>query len=222
MNFEQYKAQFPYKGKDLYAKMFEQHAEIIKTKKQKFAVNNLAKIFKATFKISSRKGYHDMSLRQLCSETGLSMGGIYSCVASKESIAILIKDMVQLVSAEIIEEALKQKDPAQALEDMIRYHVYVSDILHHWFYFLYFETRSLPKEHQQDSKNIELNIIGTMEILMKKVYPNRKDKNYNFIATMAMAMFQEHYLKYWKYKNDSIMLDKYADEILNLVHSALS
>jgi AcrR family transcriptional regulator len=222
MKFEQYKAQFPYKGKEIYTRLFEQHADTIKTKKKKFAVNNLEKIFKATFKISSKKSYHGMSLRQLCFEAGLSMGGIYSCVESKESIAILIKDMVKFISSEIIDEALKQKDAEKALEDVIRYHVYACDILHHWFYFLYFETRSLPLGHQQDSKGIELLIIGTMESLMRKVYPGNKNKNYNFVATMAMAMFQEHYLKHWKYKSDANLLDTYADEILKLVRSALS
>ncbi len=222
MKYEQYKTQFPYKGKEIYKKLFERHADVIKTKKPTFAVNNLEKIFKATFKISSKKGYHDMSLRQLCSETGLSMGGIYSCVESKESIAILIKDMVKSISSEVIAEALKNNNAETALEDVVRNHVYTCDILHEWFYFLYFETRSLPLVHQQDSKNIELQIIGTMESLMRKAYPNKRNKNYNFIATMAMAMFQEHYLKHWKYKSDSNLLDTYADEILKLVRSALS
>ena len=65
--------------------------ENIKTKKPDFAVNNLEKLFKATFKISTKIGFHEMSLRALCRETGLSMGGIYSCIESKEMIAIMIK-----------------------------------------------------------------------------------------------------------------------------------
>ncbi len=102
MKFEDFKAYFPYRGKSVYAHLFALHCNNIKTKKEKFAVNNLEKIFKATFKISSKIGFHEMSLRELCRETELSMGGIYSCIESKEMIAIMVKDMVKMVSSDII------------------------------------------------------------------------------------------------------------------------
>lgn len=222
MKYEQYRAQFPYKGKAIYTTVFQRHSADIKTKKEKFAVNNLEKIFKATFKISSRIGFHEMSLRDLSRETGLSMGGIYSCIGSKDSIAIFVKDMVQLVSYDIVESALNQDDPEPALEEIIRYSVYTANILHPWFYFLYFETRCLPKKHQQDSKNIELNLIEKIESLLKAINRNKTRKNHHIIATMALAMIQEHYLKHWKYKNSSTSLDKHSSEIVKLVHSTLS
>lgn len=222
MKFDQYKAQFPYKGKAIYTTVFERHSNNIKTKKLKFAVNNLEKIFKATFKISSKIGFHEMSLRDLCRETGLSMGGIYSCIESKDTIAIFVKEMVQLVSSEMVEAALYQDDPNKALEDIIRHHIYAADLLHSWFYFLYFETRCLPREHQQDSKNIELNMVKKMEALLKKINSGGDRKNYRIIATMALAMIQERYLKHWKYKGNTTSLDKHAGEVLKLVHSALS
>ncbi len=222
MNYDQFKSNFAYKGKSVYTTVFERHKDCIKTKKQKFAVNNLEKIFKATFKISSRIGFHEMSLRDLCRETGLSMGGIYSCIESKDILAIFIKDLVQLVFSEIIESALELDDPQQALDDIIRHSMYSTDILHPWFYFLYFETRSLPKKHQQDSKNIELNMVGKIEMLVSKISPGKKSINNHFIATMALAMIQERYLKHWKYKNDDTNIDGHADEIIKLVHSAIS
>jgi len=222
MKFEQYKAQFPYKGKAIYTTVFERHSDSIKTKKLKFAVNNLEKIFKVTFRISSKTGFHAMSLRDLCRETGLSMGGIYSCIGSKDDIAIFVKDMVQLVSAEILDAASKQEDPNQVLEEIIRHHIYAADILHPWFYFLYFETRSLPREHQQDSKAIELKIVKKIEALLKKMDTDRKGNDHHIIATMALVMIQERYLKHWKYKGKTISLDDHASKILQLVHAALS
>ncbi len=221
MKCDQYKAQFPYKGKAVYATVFERHSGQIKTKKQKFAVNNLEKIFKATFKISSKIGFHEMSLRDLCRETGLSMGGIYSCIESKDTIAIFVKDMVQHVSTEAVETALDQEDPQQALEDIICHSIYTADILHPWFYFLYFETRCLPRKHQQESKNIELNMIDKIEALLKKIDSGKSRKKHHFIATMAVTMIQERYLKHWKYKSDNESLDEYACQIISLVRSAL-
>ncbi len=222
MNFDQYKAQFPYKGKAVYTTVYERHCDVIKTKKPKYAVNNLEKIFKATFKISSKIGFHEMSLRDLCRETGLSMGGIYSCIESKDTIAIFIKDLVEHVYSETLEVALKQDNSRQALEDIIRHSIYTTDILHPWFYFLYFETRCLPKKHQQDSKNIELNMINKIENLIKKLEAGKNRKKYHFLATMVMAMIQDRHLKHWKYKSNDNCLDKYADEVIALVHSALN
>ena len=222
MKFDKYKTQFPYKGKAIYATVFSRHRDYIKTKKLKFAANNLEKIFKATFKISSKIGFHEMSLRDLCRETGLSMGGVYSCIESKDTIAIFVKDMVQLVSSEIVDAALKQDDPNQALYDIIHHSIYAADILHPWFYFLYFETRCLPKVHQQDSKNIELNMVEKIEALIIKINSGKKGINYHFIATMALAMIQERYLKHWKYKSNDTSLDEHAEKIVKLVHSALS
>jgi len=227
VEFKDYKANFPYRGKAVYSRLFSLHSENIKTKKPTFAVNNLEKLFKATFKISSKIGFHEMSLRKLCHETGLSMGGIYSCIESKEMIAIMIKDMVKMVSSDIIENALLHDDKKRALEEIIAHHIFATELLQPWFYFLYFETRSLPAVHQKDSKKIELRITSALEALLSKIdnkHTNNVNK-YRFIATMALSMVQEHYLKYWKYKDASQTreqtINNYTDETLNLVYASL-
>lgn len=223
MQFEGFKAKFPYRGKSVYSRLFALHCKNIKTKKEKFAVNNLEKIFRATFKISSKIGFHEMSLRELCRETELSMGGIYSCIESKEMIAIMIKDIVKIVSSNIVDNALQHKDKKHAMEEIVTHHIFAAELLHPWFYFLYFETRSLPSVHQKDSKTIELKITSTLESLLSKIDGNHNNDNkkYRFIATMALAMVQEHYLKYWKYKDTSLTIDDYADETLKLIYASL-
>ena len=135
MKFEDFKASFPYRGKSVYARLFALHGDNIKTKKEKFAVNNLEKIFKATFKISSKIGFHEMSLRELCSETELSMGGIYSCIESKEMIAIMVKDMVKMVSSDIIDNALRYKNRKHALEEIVTHHILPQKYYIHGFIF---------------------------------------------------------------------------------------
>ncbi|RKZ47616.1 MAG: hypothetical protein DRQ48_05520 [Gammaproteobacteria bacterium] len=227
MKFEDFKASFPYRGKSVYARLFALHCENIKTKKEKFAVNNLEKIFKATFKISSKIGFHEMSLRELCRETELSMGGIYSCIESKEMIAIMVKDMVKTVSSDIIDNALRHKNRKHALEEIVTHHIFAAELLHPWFYFLYFETRSLPTSHQKDSKTIETRITSALESILSEIDSNKDNSNnkYHFIATMALSMVQERYLKYWKYKDASMTIDQsienYADETLKLIYASL-
>ena len=223
MKFEEYKASFPYRGKSIYTQLFTLHCDNIKTKKPKFAVNSLEKIFGATFKISSKIGFHEMSLRALCNETGLSMGGIYSCIESKEMIAIMIKDMVKVVSSSIIDNALVHDYKSRALEEIVTHHIFAAELLQPWFYFLYFETRSLSAEHQEESKAIGLKIISTLETLLFQIEEHhvKDDKKFHFIATMTMSMVQEHYLKRWKYKDASLAIDNYADETLKLVYASL-
>ena len=222
MKFKDFKSNFPYRGKSVYTHLFALHCNNIKTKKEKFAVNNLEKIFRATFKISSKIGFHEMSLRELCRETGLSMGGIYSCIESKEMIAIMIKDMVKMVSLDIVDHALQHKDKNHALEDIVTHHIFAAELLHPWFYFLYFETRSLPPIHQKDSKTIELRITSALESILSGIDNNEdNNKKYHFIATMALSMVQEHYLKHWKYKDTILTIDNYADETLKLIFASL-
>ena len=222
-DFNQYKSTFPYKGKSIYNVLFELHSQNIKTKKQKFAVNKLEKIFKATFKISAKIGFHEMSLRDLCEETNLSMGGIYSCIGSKDIIAIMIKDMVKQVSEDIIEKALKQDDTQLAFQTLITDMIYTTEILQPWFYFLYFETRSLPPSEQKASKEIEVLSLTTLEDLLNESnsHKNGDQNRYHFIATMILAMIQERYLKPWKYNNSNLSIEDYTEEILKLVFSAL-
>lgn len=225
MNFKTYKQNFRFKEEEIYKKLFNLHREHIKLKKEKFAINNLEKIFKATFKISSVIGFHKMSLRDLSKETELSMGGIYSCIESKTIIAVMIKDVVKLVLADILEASLAEADKKQSLRTMIRESLYASEILQHWFYFLYMETRSLPKKHQDDSKLIESSFINHFEQLLAEI-DNRSDETskaqHHFTAIMVLTMIQEHYLKPWKYKKESFGIDEYATELERVTYSALA
>lgn len=223
MTFNDYKSANTYKGKSIYNALFELHSGNIKTKKQVVAVKNLEKIFRATFKISAKIGFHEMSLRDLCRETGLSMGGIYSCIGSKDIIAIMVKDMVKQVTGEIIEKALQHEDKNIAIHEIITHLIYSTAILQPWFYFLYFETRSLPAREQEDSKQIESLIVNTLEALMIQTHrPGNKAQNrYHFIGTMLLAMIQERYLKPWKYKQSDQAIEDYVTETLNLARSAL-
>lgn len=216
MSFTAYKKAFPYKGSAIYSVLFDLHSDNIKTKKQKFAVNNLEKIFKATFKISAKIGFHEMSLRDLSRETGLSMGGIYSCIASKDIIAVMVKDMVKHVTVEIIDNAQQSDNKEEALKLIITHLIYATDILQAWFYFLYFETRSLSAHDQQDSKMIEKLIVDTLEELLKAVQKNNSGQDHHFLATMILAMIQERYLKPWKYKGSDLSIEDYARKTVNI------
>ncbi len=220
--FSDYRKHFTYQGKALYSLLFLRHPDKIKLRKEKFAIRNLQKIFAATFHLVPKIGFPTMSLRDLSAETGLSMGGLYSTISYKENIAIMVKDIVALVCHDLVKEAKAQPNPSLALEYMVRGYLYASTLLQPWFYFLYFETRSLPLKDQEASKNIERFTVDELARLLEQqraalVGSNINGVSSDFIATMALAMIQERYLKPWKYKKPAQTIDQYADHCLLLI-----
>jgi len=226
--YADFKHSFAYKGESLYSLIFQRNKDKIRIRKEKFAVKNLRKIIDATFHLSSKIGFQAMSLRDLSTETGLSMGGLYSSISSKETIAIIVKDVVALVCEDIVEESRQQQDPAIALEMLVRGYLYASTLMQHWFYFLYFETRSLPPVDQEQSKNIELTQVEEIEKRIKQLVLKQTKLSTSadachkseFVATMTLSLIQERYLKPWKYHQVEKTIDEYADNCLQLIYRA--
>ena len=222
-DFKSFQADFPHQGRAIYETLFERNKDRITTNKAKFAVVNLERIFTATFQLTPRIGFPVMSLRDLSRATGLSMGGIYSYIESKERIAIMVKDLVKLVTEELLARARGLSDPRTALETAIREHIYATEILQDWFSFLYFETRSLPHEHQEESKNIELKLETALHELIDQVRESRNIEcgNSPMIATTLIALIQDRYLKPWKHSKSGESADDYAQRVLALMHCAI-
>lgn len=220
--FEQFRQAFPYKGQSVYTLIFERHTDKIKIGKEKFAVPNLEKIFKATFKLVPKIGFQAMSLRDLSTETELSMGGIYSSVSNKENIALIVKDVVELVCQDIVDNAKRYDDAHDAMQALIKGYLYSATLLQPWFYFLFFETRSLPSKQQEASKQIELDQVAALTQYIDAACSNiaqhsASSAQPSFVATMILAMIQERYIKHWKYQQPTKTVDAYADHCLELI-----
>ena len=223
ITFESFKANFAYHEDDLYKTLFERHRQLIKAKKVTVASHNLKNIFETTFKLSSKIGFHEMSLRDLSNETGISMGGLYSYVTKKDDIANMVLDIVGLVSEENNNKVLEEPDELMRLEYAIKYHLYSSTLLQPWFFFLYFETRSLSNENQVHSKNIELNTIHAFEnIINSGVKKGVFDVNSAyFVAQTILIVLQDWYLKPWKHKQKDMSLEEYSDYLFIMVKKLL-
>lgn len=218
--FDEFEKQFEYQGERIYSILFARNKDNIKISKEKFAVRNLQKIFNATFLISPKIGFQAMSLRDLSAETGLSMGGLYSSIASKEAIAIMVKDLVALVCQEIVAKSQSYDDPVEGLQTLVRGYLFASTILQPWFNFLYFETKSLPQLEQEASKNIELEQVAALANILKRLKPDSA-ADMDFVATMVGALIQERYVKPWKHHLPKTTVDKYADDCLALVYKTI-
>ena len=199
-SFASFLESFPLQGEQLYRTVFDRHTEIIQTQKARFAVANLEKILSATFEVSAVSGFDRMSLRDLSRQTGMSMGAIYSCISKKEDIALMVADIVRLSSELTQQHAMQAGSIWESLEQSIRFHLYASTLLQPWYFFLYFETRSLPQAQQEESKQIELDGINGFEaqILAGVERGEFATDQARTVANAIVVLLEDWYLKPWK------------------------
>ena len=74
MTYAEFQKQIKASRNDIYREIFANNRDVIRVKKEGKVLTNLEKIFSATLKISNKKGFTAMSMRDLSYETGLSMG----------------------------------------------------------------------------------------------------------------------------------------------------
>ena len=232
-SFAEFLESFPLQGDALYEKLFSRHSDLIQTQKARVAIANLEKILNATFDISSISGFDKMSLRDLSKRTGMSMGAIYSCITKKEDIALMVADVVRLSSELTLKHAMKSSTHWSQIEQSIRFHLYASTLLQPWYFFLYFETRSLPVQQQLESKNIELDAISSFEDRIKAGVDAGEfhTNDAAMVSNTIVVLLEDWYLKPWKTQSltrehqnllkQEELLNNYCQSLVELVRKLL-
>ena len=108
-------------GEPFWRTVFDMHREKMQIKNPKVAVGNLEKIFTATFSLANSKGFQAMSLRDLSRETGISMGGLYAYIGSKNDLASVIEGVLRHYIDKVVGSLAKENlEPKQRLKAIIR------------------------------------------------------------------------------------------------------
>lgn len=222
MKFETFKKSIQLSKEDISRGLLAENRDRIKIKKEKVAVKNLVRIFDAALAISNVKGFASMSLRDLSSEAGLSMGALYSYISSKEELLDMIQQQGRTVIFRVMGESLEGiDDPAEKLKMAIQVHLYLSEVLQPWFYFSYMETKNLPREAHKKAIEAELfteqifaDIIeeGMKEALFRQV-------DFRLSAAVIKSMLQDWYLKRWKYERRKVTVEQYAAFLVDIILS---
>ncbi|MCP4755726.1 MAG: TetR/AcrR family transcriptional regulator [Proteobacteria bacterium] len=222
MNYAQFRQTINISEEDFYREAFFENRETIRIKKEKTAVKNLGRIFEATFVICNKKGFQGMTMRDLCQESGLSMGALYSYFSSKEKLLNTLQLVGYNLVKRILEECCQEEtDTVDRLRTVIQAHLYLSEILQPWFYFSYMEAKNLNRQKRETAKEAELvteNLIADIieQGQKEKVF---KPRDHRLAASVIKAMLQDWYLKRWKYAKRGISVDRYSDFILEFVES---
>lgn len=219
--FEQFRGMTPLDDVNIWSYLLDHNAERITVKRRKPALDNLERIFNATFKLANEVGFRAMTLRDLCHETGLSMGGLYGYISNKDQLAEMIEDVVRHVTHEMPPLFVELTEPLDKLEAMVRASIYVSEILQPWFYFVYMDSRVLQAPQRQTAKASELYVQSLVADVIGQI-PDRPPGSPDLLAAHIMATFQDWYVKRWKYRAANVSADLFADSAVRMMRGYLS
>jgi len=212
-------------GAPVWETVFEMHKGNMQIKNINVAVSNLENIFNTTFRLTDQKGFQAMSLRDLSRETGISMGGLYAYIGSKNDLASVIEAVLShyilMVFGSLAEHEL---DPVSHLKAIIYGEIYLNEIMNPWFNFCYMELKGLPREQQEKAMDLELQAQSILVHNFKKGIEQGvfRCDDPEMLAVHAVAMQQEWYLKRWKFKRMKVDADFFAGSVLAFVLKALN
>ena len=224
MKFNEFKNMAQLSMEEICRDTFRKNQASIKIKKETVAVKNLAAIFHTTLRLSNEKGFQTMSLRELSRASGLSMGALYSYFTSKDELLEMIQDQGRRLILKIMTAAVDiGAPPAEKLQDAIRVHLYLTEVMQPWFYFSYMETKNLEKRRQKKAIEGEL---ATEKLFIDIFEEGARQGVFQvadpvLTASLLKAMLQDWYLKRWKYAGRRISVDQYADFLIDFVASAV-
>jgi TetR/AcrR family transcriptional regulator, cholesterol catabolism regulator len=220
LDFDDFKNRVNISRESMYREFFQENRDRIKIKKEPVAVKNLMKIFEATLSLSNEKGFSAMTMRDLSAGAGLSMGALYSYFSNKDELLDMIQQQSMKVSAKVLVDQLTGvEDPHLKLKRAIYAHLYLSEIMHPWFYFSYMETKNLTKQVQKRAINLEL---FTEKIFIDIIEQGKRDRTFRDVnkelaAGAIKAMLQDWYLKKWKYERRNVSVEQYAGFLIDFV-----
>lgn len=223
-NYEAFRGELRLSKEDVIREVYRQNQERISIKKEATAVRNLTRIIESTLRLANSKGFHAMTLRDLCADSGMSMGGLYAYIRNKDDLIHLIQSHGFIITRRtVLHYAGEVQDVRDRLFAAIKAHLYLSELMRAWFYFSYMEAKSLPASEKRDAIAIELEIeeifLGVIESgIESKVY---RPKNTRLVASMIKALLQDWYLKRRKYRDQNVTVDDYAAFVRDVIESYL-
>ncbi|CAB1057643.1 Transcriptional regulator, AcrR family [Olavius sp. associated proteobacterium Delta 1] len=207
---------------DLCREVYRENRNSIRVKKEYKVVKNLERIFSATLRISNRKGFQAMSMRNLSREANMSMGALYSYFASKEELLAMLQNQRRAVTKRILDERIAQEsEPAARLRAAIRTHLYLSEVMQAWFYFSYMEAKNLSKKEQDLAVASELYTEKLLADILNQgqIQGAFELRDPQLTASVIKAMLQDWYLKRSKYAKRRVSVDQYARFVLQFVEA---
>ena len=217
MDYNEFKKIYTVSNQDIFREVFHNNRNTMRIKKEKIAVNNLEKIFKAVFSISYKKGFQAMSMRDLSQKTEMSLGSLYTYFSSKEELLSIIQIQEWFIIKKYFKQVIKlHEKPVERLRAVIKAHIFLSELFRPWFYFTFMEASNI--------KEVKLMEEYTQKILTDTLIMGEKEDviksgDHALTASLIKSMQQEWYLKRWKYRKLKVSVDQFANHLINMVET---
>ena len=183
-------------------------------------------IVKSATNVFVQKGFHRANVRELAKALGMSQGGLYHYIGSKDDILYLVIDFVSSNQArrnEIYRNAIANLSPTEALRVAIKMYLEGVDDIQDIFNFVNHVMVDLTKSERQSVFNSENSIIAIFESLLTKGVEAGEFKLNNpaVVANSIVVMAQAWANRRW-FLRRQCTLEEYTTEITELVLGAIS
>ncbi|WP_166266702.1 TetR/AcrR family transcriptional regulator [Marinobacter caseinilyticus] len=205
--------------------LYRQNTAMIRIKKENVAVKNLVRIIDSTLKLANSKGFSAMTLRDLCADSGLSMGGLYAYIKNKDDLIHLIQGHGFIMTRRTLLTYIELETEApKRLFAAIRAHLYLSELMRAWFYFSFMEAKSLPPREKKDAVAIEREIDDIFHDILDRGVSEQvfRAVDTRTLSAMIKALLQDWYLKRRKYRDNDISVEHYAATVGDLLDRYLT
>ncbi len=222
MTFDEFRTGVTVSVEELCREFYRTNRDSIRVKKEDVAVKNLSAIVNATLDLSCRKGFDAMSLRDLSRGSGLSMGALYSYFSSKEELLGMIQLHGQAAVGRILRAHVDPDcEPGSRLRNVIRAHIYLSELMKNWFYFFFMETKNLNKKYRKISVESELMTERVITDILEEGIGRGTFRAVDVLLTGSLikALMQDWYLKQWKYTQRKVSVSTYAGHVIDMIES---
>ncbi|MBP6020015.1 MAG: TetR/AcrR family transcriptional regulator [Burkholderiaceae bacterium] len=223
-DFESFKIQLSLSKDEIYRELYIKNKDLIRIKKEHVAIKNLARIIDSTLRLAASKGFHAMSLRDLCEDSGLSIGGLYAYIKNKDDLIQLIQGHGFILTRRTMLTYTQDISPARdKLFTAVRTHLYLSELMLPWFNFSFMEAKSLPAKEKKAAIAIELEIENIFFDIINEGIATHTFKaiDARLLSSMIKAMMQDWYLKRRKYRNQGVNVTQYALFVMSILDSFL-
>lgn len=193
-------------------------------KKEKTIAKNLERIFAAALRVSNKKGFNAMSMRELSREAKLSIGALYNYFPGKEELLGMLQQQRRGITGRILRAAIAaEADPPGKLRAAVRAHLYLSEAMQPWFYFSYMEAKNFGPQERRAAVQGELN---TDQMFTEILRAGREQGVFatdscRMTAGFIKAMLQDWYLKRPKYARRCVGVEDYARFLISFLEKSL-
>jgi len=224
-SFDAFREKLPICNDTTYCAFFKLFKDEIKVKRETSAVKNLELIFNATFELAHQGSFDAMSLRDLSQKTGISMGGLYNYISSKDNIAEMAQAFLSVHLTPLAYSLNSETgDPRQRLEERLRTYVYMSSLFRPWYRFVFMEAKAMASEQKDKAKQFDLIDTANLRNLIEQGIEQGQMScsNPELAASALMALIQDWYLKSWKFHKNGTSPDDYADFLVSTMDKLLA